>query len=344
MARPKIDKLAPVEPVKLNSAITVSTAISGLFTQMFAQTEKVPCVEPYVRPSSCPSCAIPLFIEICNGRVLGGKFYQDTDYLREYYTEVGNTTHTLLQRWLGMSGNLLGNWSCTCQGLDKDGKPKLVRELSTNNKCPHCKQRAEYVEIEFDEEGIKGHVDGILRFKIKGKKYYIIIDFKGTSSLGLNQNKHAIPPKYPTKKNSKQIGLYAHIFKKHYDWNVVGWALIYTARDSTKQYLVCPKVYDEKDWKEAEAMFNSQVLQQKILTKTLEDFNIDRLLKHKLCRCNDHYTNDVKDQYHACEYAPVCFSNTKKLKELLTHAGQRLLEYNKTTKTVNIKKKKKLKE
>ena len=299
--------------------LDIRSRVADTLKKMFDDTDVIPKAEPYVRPSSCPACAIVLFLEICKGRANGGVFTENTDFMREYYTELGTLTHALLQKWMGRSGVLVGDWSCKCS-LDKEGKAKILRRFSADNKCPKCSQTMDYVEVEVDEDGIKGHVDGILCFKVDGVKQYIVIDFKGSSLQKLTQNKNAKPPVLPVKKHTKQISLYAHIFKKYKKLNVVGWALIYTTLDNTKINFIAAKTFSKKDWVEAEELFDGQAQQQRILTKTLEDGRVKRLLKNKLCTDSDYYYSQVKDQYSTCAYAGICFSHQKKLLELVTDA------------------------
>jgi hypothetical protein len=316
----------------MNFPVDIHSIVDASLIKMFDDKESVPTNEPYVRPSSCPACAVKLFIEVCKGRA-AGEFLEDTDFMKEYYTGLGTFTHAVLQKWLGRTGKLVGDWSCNCS-LDSNGKPKILRKFSTNSVCPKCSKTMEYVEIEIDVNGIKGHVDGILRYKVDGVKYYIIIDFKGSSIQKITQNKHAKPPTLPVKKHTKQISLYTHVFKKYKKLNVIGWALIYTARDNPKIRFIAAKVFNKEDWKDAETLFDNQSHQQAILTKTLEDGNIKRLLKHKLCTDSDHYYKDIKDQYSTCDYAGICFSNPKRLMQTLSDAYALL-------KTVNNKKRRK---
>jgi hypothetical protein len=79
------------------------------------------------------------------------------DFLLEIYSRVGTLTHSIVQRWLGMSGVLYGDWKCFKCGKVKRGKlgPR---------KCKRCDQEMVYEELTLEHPHLKlsGHPDGIL--------------------------------------------------------------------------------------------------------------------------------------------------------------------------------------
>lgn len=79
------------------------------------------------------------------------------DYSSDFYTSIGTTIHSLLQKWIPINnpGLFLGNWKCpTC---------KKVIEAATGPKfCKKCQSWMIYEEFVFYEKpGFAGHGDGI---------------------------------------------------------------------------------------------------------------------------------------------------------------------------------------
>jgi hypothetical protein len=133
----------------------------------------------------------------------------------------------------------------------------------------------------------------------------------------MSKHKTAVPPIYPQKKHTKQIQMYAYIFRKFYGLNVIGWTLLYTARDNASLFIPTGNYMSAKDWAAAKELFEGQSRQSQNLTRTLKDDNIERLLSRKLCANNDDYLKNVKSQYSSCLYSAVCFSNVEKLRTTL---------------------------
>jgi hypothetical protein len=292
--------------------------------------------EPYIRPSMAPGCALKMFIKITNG-IEEGLWPDDSNFMMDYYTSVGTTTHSVFQKWFGRTGKLLGNWSCLCKGTKKvkvvhgrhtyeEQKPIVyIKEILPQQTCPHCKAEMQYEEVEIRKGSFSGHLDGILEFNIDGKKIHWIIDFKGTNADKLKRD-NAQYPQYPDAKHVKQLSIYTHYLSLLDELNVVGWALLYTSRDTPiPKYKIIPHVMSKADWKEAEMLFESQVKQTRILYKSLEDGSIKRILKHKLCEDHRFYKRYVSAKYHECELADICFSAPKQLQKMLKDAQKKLV-------------------
>lgn len=297
--------------------------IEEAYAEMFEHKERVAKKdEPYFRPSNAPGCALKMYIDICKGRVSG--FSEEETFAKDWYTGGGTIAHSSLQKWLGKGGKLLGDWKCACGNAKK---------FSTKNICKKCGSEMEYEELAMSLDGIEGHTDGILEFKLDGKKYHIIIDFKGTNAERIKRHKPLVPL-YPYEKNMKQIGIYTYAFKQNPKLNVVGWALIYFSRDDPKTRLVCWKIFEDKDWKKAKKFFEKEAHQNKVWKKTLKDHKLSRLIEHKRCTTEEVYNKEVKNIFSPCPLAKVCFSAPGMLLRVLKEARDELLQ------TVNKKKKK----
>lgn len=79
------------------------------------------------------------------------------DFLLDVYSRTGTITHMIVQRWLGMSGVLYGDWFCPSCGKKRKGK------LGTQ-RCKRCKAEMMYEELTLEHPHLKlsGHPDGIL--------------------------------------------------------------------------------------------------------------------------------------------------------------------------------------
>jgi hypothetical protein len=277
--------------------------------------------EPYFRPSNAPSCCVKLYLDICEGRSQG--FFEEKDhFFKDWYTGNGTASHLILQKWMGKSGKLLGDWKCSCGA---------VRKHTTKNVCRKCGKDMVYEELEILHNGIKGHCDGILEYKIDKKKYHVVIDFKGTTAERIRRHKPSAPL-YPYEKNVKQIGIYTHVFNTYEDLNVVGWALIYISRDDPKVRLICWKMFEPSDWKQVKIFFDKEAHQNKVWNLTLEDHKIKRLVDNKRCADEDDYKKNVRNMFSPCPLSKVCFSAPKRLLSILEDGREELQTVNKRVK------------
>lgn len=79
------------------------------------------------------------------------------DYPSDFYTNIGTTIHSLLQKWLPLNnpGSYLGNWKCpSCH--------KVIEAAVGPKFCKDCGKWMIYEEFSFLEKpGFSGHCDGI---------------------------------------------------------------------------------------------------------------------------------------------------------------------------------------
>ena len=312
--------------------------IKQLFDEVVAMKKvSVGSKEPYIRPSSVPACAIRMFVKICDGIGNGRKWESEESLMMDYYTSVGTTTHEVFQKWFGRTGKLLGDWSCLCRGTKKITRtvgreeqefivPKVFSRMTTNSVCPKCGAEMKYEELEINVKGITGHIDGVMELTVGKKKYYIVIDYKGTTAEKIkNYKPNGGYIVYPDPKHTKQIRMYTYALKNYYYLNVIGHALLYTSRDTPfPKNKICAHYMTETDWKDAEELFSSQVRQVRILYKTLDDAKTSRLVKHKLCPDHKYYNKVVKSKFSECEYCSICFSAPKQMASILKDAVNKL--------------------
>jgi hypothetical protein len=317
--------------------LTIHKNIKGVFDRVAKDLRKAKTTkEPHIRPSMAPACALKTFIKIANGIGAGGEWELDDNFMMDYYTSVGTTTHEVFQKWVGRTGKMLGNWSCLCQGtklvkirhgreITKEQRPVVyLKKITAAKPCPHCGAEMKYEEVQIEEAGYGGHVDGILEFGEGKKKWHIVIDFKGTNADKIKRD-NPQRPEYPDPKHTKQISIYAWALKQKEELNIIGWALLYTSRDTPiPKNKFIPHFMTDSDWDEAQELYDSQVKQVRILYKSLDDGNITRLLKHKLCPDHKFYRKKVASRYHECEYSGQCFSAPVAMKKLLQEAKKQL--------------------
>jgi len=295
--------------------------------------------EPYIRPSSALGCSIPHFVKIANGYKDSeeGEWESEDSFMFNYYTGVGTVTHEIFQHWFGHTGKLIGDWSCDCKGYKTVKKiigrqeqefivPKVMVRMSARKPCPKCGKVMKYEELEVSVKGFTGHVDGVLEFEHNNKKYYVVIDYKGTTAEKIKNYKPGHPYiQFPDPKHVKQISIYAHALRVYYNLNIIGYAVLYTARDTPiPKYKICAKFMEPQDWKKAEDLFESQVKQIRVLYKTLDDLKVSRLLKHKLCKDHSFYKENVEGRFNQCEYCSICFSAPKQMTGILKDAAKHL--------------------
>jgi len=83
-------------------------------------------------------------------------------YLNEVVLQRGHAIHAVVQRWLGRSGLLFGNWECPrcAQTL---GRPFILRDsYGPPGRCPIHREELQYQEYEIEFEGMKCHPDGLV--------------------------------------------------------------------------------------------------------------------------------------------------------------------------------------
>lgn len=212
--------------------------IDGALTKffMFPHTETK---KPRLRVSSFPYCPIKNYFQLADGLQDLAQITAQSDY----FTSVGTTVHSILQRWLGtifvgregeeeQQGHMFGEWFCpTCKT-----KPKLT--IIDDIICPDCGNFMEYKELFGMWKGgaIGGHTDGIF---VDGDDWWVI-DYKTTSKSKVDSwrrnpkrtNNDASNIVLPYYANVKQIESYCVLFENRFKHKIKGWILVYLCRDN----------------------------------------------------------------------------------------------------------------
>lgn len=150
--------------------------------------DKITKMEPFktdeVRPprfrlSSSPFCPYRFLFDWYDYIKSGEVDYWD--YPSDFYTDIGTTIHSLLQKWIPINnpGSYLGNWECPrCH--------KRIEAAVGPKFCKDCGKWMIYDEFSFLEEpGFSGHCDGIL-----------LLNKNLVKSFGLNIHKTRAMDKY----------------------------------------------------------------------------------------------------------------------------------------------------
>lgn len=281
-----------------------------------------------LHPSSFPFCGLRYATELVVNEGDGSVFNMPASM--EYYCSVGTVAHLVFQKHMRLiKGNgkdhsvMVGDWDCPSCGYHNRFRPYY--------KCKKCDSQAitgEVARLSGDEISVQlgtrttGHTDDVI--KIDGR--YWVIDYK-TSNVRAVTNAKKFKRGLPYKHNVSQIESYAVLIERKHNIKISGWFLIYAARDTpmTEVYISGEELtdeYKEKLYEQldvADKMFeltrtyiSPAVNKGKRILKGNSE-KIERLSKklisNKLCSCEQHYNEDIKDQYDPCPLAEsgVCF-------------------------------------
>lgn len=192
-----------------------------------------------LRCSSLPFCPLDFFTTIANHGMA-----RSLDMRGLFYTSVGTTVHTVMQRALSLKGGrLFGDWKCR--------KCYAFEPMSTVRMC--CGEPMQYEELSIDYKGIKGHVDTLFaldgkeaqriaflskeeRFEAAKTLEFVIVDYKTTSEKAKYKKQ-----KDPGDGYKSQIRAYSYLLNRQYGLNIVGVMLAFIPRDNP-QY---PTVWEQ---------------------------------------------------------------------------------------------------
>ena len=280
--------------------IQVSSEISFIIQQA-AKKIYPPMLEhvkkDILRPSGFPFC--PLWEA---HDIITKKEQKPLDFFGEYYTQIGTVTHAILQRHIGRSKKILGDWKCL--------KCKKTKKLAFYARCSKCgSEEVEYEELEVSfGKNILGHLDGVI--EINGKNY--VLDYKTTSSSKNKQHKEE-GGVYPYKKNLAQIKSYCVLVQETHDIEISGWILLYIARDDFVKDCVAVGGYvsdEEKDLiKKKLENYDKMYSQLRNFRETKQQKYLDRIIKNKPCKTLKDYKNEFGDPFDVCPLSEksLCF-------------------------------------
>ena len=262
-----------------------------------------------LHPSSFPYCGLRHAYELA---LRDDDPEINIDFGRDYYLPAGHVFHAAAQKWMGMSGQLIGDWKCQACG-------RMHKMQTFPRTCRKCKS----IHLEYQELGgkwgkhVSWHTDGVFQLK-NGKNW--LIDFKTTSTYAIDQH-FKTKQHFPYMANRFQIESYVPLVEDNYGIQIEGWMLVYCARDkpnSPWKTVVVGGLTDE-DRKE-ELRTRLEIADRdfgrarKVKTIPIKVFNT--LKKSKLCCDREFYKDYVHSDFDPCPLSKVCFNRVKLAKAL----------------------------
>lgn len=243
-----------------------------------------------LRASSLPMCSVTTLESMLVDA------YETDAAMMDYYCSVGTTVHTHLQKWMGKSGKIFGDWKCN--------NPKCKHQVknSVKHKCPKCKAPMEYVELEVEHNIFSGHIDGLL--KLPNKKF-IVFDYKTTSMQNIYSKKYI-----PVAKHLMQIAAYGAILRKQ-GMDIDSLSVVYVARDNPAQVAEFNIPFTDELYEHTLEFLRQQIKGFKAALKSKETGNPATALKYKLCESYHDYKEE-HEQFlgmDGCHLSTICFNN-----------------------------------
>lgn len=265
-----------------------STELTSIYKEALTQSAKLKTKRPIkLRASSLPTCSL-LFLE----KLLLDDFETD-EAMMDYYCSVGTTVHTHLQKWLGKTGKIYGNWICKSCNHKVDN--------SSNSICPKCDSGMEYEELEVNYNDFSGHIDGVV--KLRNKKH-IVFDYKTSSTRNIYGKKYI-----PVPKHLLQVCAYAAILRKS-GMEIDSVSIVYVARDNPTLMAECNCKFTDDIYEYTLNFLKRQIKGFKAANKSFETNDIKHALKYKLCESSSYYKDEVHDfmGMDGCHLSKICFS------------------------------------
>ena len=238
-----------------------------------------------LRASSLPICSILQYLKLQKEHSTGLPERKVTA-ISEYFTQIGTAVHTVLQRWMGLTGKILGNWKCPSCGHKE--------KMTVYKDCPSCGEEMVYVEIKVKYKTLSGHVDGVL---VLPNKKMIVLDYKTTTSSKIDKNSP------PLLAYEKQLSSYAYLLKSKYHLPVVGSSLLYVSRDNPFKYKEYPLNLNNM-----KKFLDEQVYRQRVAEDTVKTEDLEALIQSKPCSSREFYLKDMHS-YEECPLLNVCFGD-----------------------------------
>lgn len=212
---------------------------------------------------------------------------QDLSFFGQACMDMGTALHSTAQRYLGHSGLLYGNWTCSkCSAFYRDRQGPVT--------C--CGLEATYTEYELQHEcGISAHPDGVLLQLPDGTPVRALLEIKGIHEKKLAALKAPI-----WRHSSFQANFYANLLNDKLNLGIERIVLIYIDRgvpSRRKYFLVKPNrsVYEQTIHavEEAKRQLHLRVLPERICATSL----------------------DGKELH--CQYRHICFVPDEKLQQMI---------------------------
>lgn len=277
------------------------------------------------RTSSLPFCPILDFL----------REPQEENYDKSHYTSTGTAIHETLQSWLSVANYpksmLYGSWKCTgCQNVLKNQMmPKKLcgckHTMSTTPFHRKWPKHWTYEEIEYNYNGLSGHIDGVL---MPRPDFAFVIDFKTTELAKKRSKYNWKADKISSPAYVAQIRTYSTILTLEHDLPIKGWMLINVERGrpikSKNDYHKQVGTWGEKHSIKWDGILQRSIKHNILLSKlerAVEEKKKDRAqeLLQKIVACrpckseHDYKRYMVYKHYDGkCPHADVCFSGKNK--------------------------------
>lgn len=248
-----------------------------------------------LRVSGFPFCGLRHLYRLMNETLIGKPVL---DFRKNYFCSMGTTAHEGIQRFMGQTGTLLGDWRCY------NHECKHVHKLTHAQRCSKCGSEMEYIELEVAfGKYLSGHIDGVWQAH-DGK--YFVIDYKTSSVEAIK--KQAKTPTFPYLTNKAQIKAYCSLVELIFNIKIEGWILIYMARDNPMQTYKCVGELITSREKHRLITKMERYDEHYHIIRTARKFiHIQPLIENKPCKHYDDYLSEY-DSIEGCPLSKICFS------------------------------------
>ncbi len=243
-----------------------------------------------LRPSRFPICSVLTFLDKIDEQITGPK--QNDSTLMDFFTSVGSTVHAVVQKWMGYTGRMVGNWKCpNCEHLEK---------LTTFKTCPTCHRDMVYEELTVKYKNLSGHVDGV--FVLDSGKY-IVVDYKTSSTRKIEE------AKFDNIGYKLQVLSYAYILRTKYKLPIVGASLLYIGRDNPFSYFEKHFKITEVNLPKIKNFLHKQIDRYNAADQGLANQDVSIPIDHKPCFSRDDYYANMH-VYDTCPLLDICFTRS----------------------------------
>lgn len=273
-------------PKLTNKKTPISTSFSECLTKTLDTKNKRPI---RLRASGLPKCSLHFLSQFLIDE------FDKEEAMMDYYCSVGTTVHTHVQKWMGTTGKVFGNWKCHNCGH--------YVEKSVKHLCPKCKSVMEYVELEVEHDVFSGHIDGL--YKLPNGKF-IVFDYKTSSTMIVSRKKFI-----PIAKHLMQVAAYGAVLTLE-GYEIDSLSIFYITRDDPKQNAEYNIPYTKELHEHTIKFLKQQIQSFKAGRKAFKTKNFELAYKYKMCSSYHEYKSEYEKFFglEPCELATICFNKS----------------------------------